>query len=71
VRRGGWPDRAVPGKAQLQHQVPGGDLMGLTRQVRNRPLTDRTSAFGRGPATGSAASGLKMSGRSPRNVICR
>ncbi len=38
-----------PAGHSCKHQVPAGDLVGVTRRVVNRPLTDRTSAFGRVP----------------------
>jgi hypothetical protein len=47
---------------------PAGDLVGVTRQVVDWLLADRTLAIGRPPATGNAALGSDMSCCSPRNV---
>ena len=41
----------------------------MTRQVVDWPVADRTWAFRRLPAMGTAASGPVMSAGSPRNVI--
>ncbi len=58
-----------PAGHSCKHQVPGGDLVGVTRQVVNRPLTDRIRRSVVCPATSTAASGPVMSCCSPNNVI--